>query len=135
MELEELKELVADEWGYTKDNYGYRVYGAEGDAIIKFCYELLTNNNNKSYDKTISYTFELCGEILEIFVHDDTCVEVRETRCNGQEDAHMSGILEKVNGKWKWCEDEGGGSMFEEYHSKKLMNAIPKYINKHGLPI
>lgn len=50
-----------------------------------------------AYDKIVTCTFEVCGEIIEIFVHGDDCVEVSETRCNGQEDAHMSGILEKDN--------------------------------------
>lgn len=57
---------------------------------------------------------------------------IEETRKSGQEDCHMSCVLErKTNGKWKMTE---GRETIDEYSYSGTATQIIKYFNKHGAP-
>ena len=83
------------------------------------------------YKQRVEYDFEVGGERLAItdFARDYVCVE--ETRKNGQEDCHMSGVLVYDGISFVW--DEGEHS-FVEYHSQELADGIREFINSNGLP-
>ncbi len=92
-----------------------------------------------SYSRTITFRFEVCGEGLETDgwweASDGTkCIEVAETRCNGQEDTHMSGMLSMNGDLWEWNEEEGGRKLFDEYASESFSDAILAYINENPPP-
>lgn len=51
MNINELKELVADHYGYTMEKNGdgvYRFYGCSNDEIIELCYEYMMNEKGES---------------------------------------------------------------------------------------
>lgn len=90
----------------------------------------------KAYNKSVTYLFEVCDEEIEIVEFDTDYVELRETRCNGQEDTHMAETLVLVDGRWKW-QGEGESwyrNSFVTYHSQELADDIVAYITKHGIP-
>ncbi len=91
------------------------------------------------YIQLTKFYFKVEGEVLEIaYNHPEGLIEVSETRRNGQEDTHMSGLIDKVDGRYMWSkvfdEDEPGRNMFAIYHSKELVNGIISYLNENGVP-
>ena len=87
-----------------------------------------------SYTREVKYRFEVCGEGFAIrpFQHKgDSCVEVEETRKNGQEDTHMVGVLVKGDDGWQWDE---GQEQFERYGGNEIVAAIPAFLNQNPPP-
>jgi hypothetical protein len=87
------------------------------------------------YKRHVEYRFELNGDDYAIrpFQDESTeCLEIEETRKNGQEDCHMSGLLSKdADGKWQW--DEGSDS-FETYGDTGLSDDIVQFLNQNPPP-
>lgn len=87
------------------------------------------------YTKHVDYRFKVQGEGLAIrrFRHNGaSCLEIEETRKNGQEDCHMSGCLTKdANGMWQW---EEGRESFETYMGDDFADAIPEFLNANPPP-
>lgn len=86
------------------------------------------------YEKVITWRFEVEGTLLDITQVgvDGEYVCIEEVEKNGQEDCHMSGVLEvDENGVWGWAEGE---EMFCMYASEGLADGIVAYLNQHGPP-
>jgi hypothetical protein len=90
------------------------------------------NEEKKSpYRKSVHYTFTVREE-WAIFAFGDGWVAFEETRKNGQEDCHMSGEAELVDGKWVL--DEGSRRNITMYSYEDEADGIEAYFNKHGMP-
>lgn len=87
------------------------------------------------YTKHVDYRFEVddVGLAIRPFKHKQrSCVEVEETRKNGQEDCHMGGLLVKdSDGTWQW--DEGRNS-FDEQMGSDFADAIAAFLNANTPP-
>lgn len=86
----------------------------------------------RAYKKRVEFDFEVLDETIAIVEVGNDYVCVEETRKNGQEDTHMSGVISISScGAAYW--DQGEAS-FAEYHSQELADAILAYVEKHGIP-
>lgn len=71
--------------------------------------------------------FEVCNEEFSL-TRSGECLYVEETRKNGQEDCHMSGELELIDGRWNWADDYSR-RQFATYGNVGVADAIPAYVN------
>jgi hypothetical protein len=88
------------------------------------------------YTKQVRYLFNVAGfQISGQFVRDNDDVpqiHLEETRKNGQEDTHMSGVVECVEGGWVYADD--GAESFDTYGDSDLANAILDYLDENPFP-
>lgn len=82
------------------------------------------------YTVRVEFRFETGGETYALIPAGEDLI-VEDARKNGQEDTHCSGVLELVNGRWQFCEDENG-EMFETYMSGR--QPILEYLREFGDP-
>ena len=89
------------------------------------------------YEQCLEYRFGVCGEQMAVSpvvtLDGIKSVFVEETRKNGQEDCHMSGVLVLRDGSWSW-DDEDGSESFDAYHSPALSKAIVDFLNDNPHP-
>ena len=87
------------------------------------------------YTTHVEYRFMVHGDEFAIIPFTNgtqPCLEIEETRKNGQEDCHCSGILVKDdNGIWKW---EDGRRSFDFYMGANYADGIIDYINANPPP-
>lgn len=89
-------------------------------------------DKSKGYEKKIIYTFEAGGDEWAVTFSNADVINFEETRKNGQEDCHMGGEAEKIEGKW----------VLEEYTRKSIdmygrtgqADDIEAFFNEHGAP-
>jgi uncharacterized protein YodC (DUF2158 family) len=62
----------------------------------------------------------------------ETYITFEETRKNGQEDTHMGGEAELIDGRWVL--DKGTRQQIETYEGKSTADAIEAFFNEHGPP-
>jgi len=84
------------------------------------------------YKKRVTYLFKAGPDVWEVIGYSDRTIEFQETRNNGQEDTHMSGSAEKINGKW--VVDEWGRKQIEMYGRSSDVADIEAFFNEHGAP-
>lgn len=85
------------------------------------------------YTKRVSHTFELRKyDIWEVTDFDTEYIGFEETRKNGQEDTHMGGEANLVDGKWVL--DQSTRNQIEMYASEATANALEAFFNEHGTP-
>ena len=84
------------------------------------------------YRKNVTWEFEAAGEWWVITGYSDECLEIKECRCNGQEDTHRIGYLHRdEGGPWYWGEDS---TTMLHYGDCGEPQAIIDYITEHGVP-
>ena len=88
---------------------------------------------DKPYTRRVYYDFKCRGETYTVADYGNNChtgnpyAEIRETRCNGQEDTHQFGIAECYDGVWKWDEEN-----FSDYDG--TADDILLFLTENGLP-
>lgn len=102
------------------------------EAADSFDHLLESSVPDKPFKRVVEYHFEVNGEVICITDFEDAFVRVEKARKNGQEDTHMSGLL-ILNDANQYVWDEGE-SMFVEYHSQALADAIREHLNTYGPP-
>lgn len=88
--------------------------------------------SKEGYKKSVTYTFEVSGEIWEVVDWRADHMEISETRKNGQEDDHCYVEINFVDGVWKmedYCRHDLG-----MHWSADTADRILEYVNKHGVP-
>ncbi len=88
------------------------------------------------YKEIREYLFNVGGEtwaITDIFrdLRDRSCIGIKETRCNGQEDSHMSGEFVFVDGKWMES-DAPCSSNIARYSDQNTVDAIVAFLNENN---
>lgn len=83
-----------------------------------------------NYSLSLSLNFKVNGVGLAIIDFSEEHLEIEETRKNGQEDTHMSGIMVKdSDGEWVWDECWS----FETYEGRDFVEAVQKFINENDI--
>lgn len=85
-----------------------------------------------SYEKKVTYTFEVSGETWEVLECHADYMRISETRKNGQEDCHTSFDMNLLDGLW--VIDEWGKKSITAYWWADTAEKIEAYINKNGVP-
>ena len=81
------------------------------------------------YRVKLQYSFKAGGELWNVVGFSPTAIEIIEDRCNGQEDCHMMGEFQCVDGKWS----QVSGNIVT-YSSVSTVQAIIDFLNQNGSP-
>ncbi len=93
----------------------------------------------EAYQKVVKYSFEAggihwyCSSILSNKYDEEIWVDIEELKKNGQEDTHMSGTAEYIDGEWSWGV-EGDPSQIKTYGGQHACDEIINYLNTHKHP-
>lgn len=88
----------------------------------------------KPYEMKIAWQFEVDDEywICTGIHNHGNSLDFEEVDKNGQEDTHIYGTAEKVDGQWKLDNSTRLGVML--YRGDRTANALEKFFNEHGPP-
>ena len=87
---------------------------------------------SKGYEKQTIYTFEAGGDEWAVTHFTPDVISFEETRKNGQEDCHMGGEAELINGKWVL--DKYTRKSIDMYGRTDQADKIEAFFNEHGVP-
>lgn len=88
----------------------------------------------KPYEMKIAWLFEVDGEFWSctgIYNHGNS-IDFEEVDKNGQEDTHIYGTAELVDGAWRL--DKPTRHEIELYRSEQTADDLEKFFNEHGPP-
>lgn len=86
-----------------------------------------------AYQKHVEYHFTVMGDAFALSFVSEKSADIRETRCNGQEDTHFSDYV--------YTDDDGNlafevGDWFEDYgRGEEQKQAVLDYIKENGFPV
>lgn len=87
---------------------------------------------SKPFRRYVTYQFEVAHEIWEVTGSSENSIGFSETEKNGQEDTHIAGELNLIDGKWKL--EEWTRESIDMYRNDETADAIEAFFDKHGPP-
>lgn len=90
--------------------------------------------SKEGYKKSVTYTFEVSGEIWEVVDWREEYMAISETRKNGQEDTHCHLELYCSPTDRVWKMEEYCREQLDTYWSADTADKILEHVNKYGMP-